>query len=131
MSTIASQASIHDRFKAIYRPLLGTHYRYGGQTDNGFDCSGLVRRVYWDFNRTNLPRTVSGMYASGRRIPESDVQTGDLVFFNTSGRGPSHVGIYLWDDIFLHASASEGVTLSDLQDDYWSRRLIGARRVLQ
>jgi cell wall-associated NlpC family hydrolase len=119
-----------DRFKAIYNDLLGTKYAYGGQSSRGYDCSGLMQKVFWSYDQIRLPRTVHDMFQSGRPVPGSALQTGDLVFFNTSGRGASHVGVYLWDDMFLHASRSEGVTLTDITEDYWSARFLGARRVL-
>jgi cell wall-associated NlpC family hydrolase len=118
------------RFKEIYAELKGGRYRYGGQGSGGFDCSGLVGHVYREYNGMKLPRTVRELFRIGEPVVHERFQTGDLLFYETDGRGPSHVGIFLWNSTFLHASSSDGVVLTDTDDAYYTRRFLGARRLL-
>jgi cell wall-associated NlpC family hydrolase len=113
--------------------LVGTPYRYGGDdARSGLDCSGLVNRVYLDAAHIRLPRDAAGLSQSGQAIERNALEAGDLVFFNTLNRPASHVGIYLGDGRFVHASGGAGgvVMLSSLDDPYWVARYDGARRVL-
>lgn len=112
--------------------LVGTPYRYGGNTpDSGFDCSGLVRYVVLRAANVNLPRTTEQMGQRGTSLERSDVASGDLVFFNTTGRANSHVGIYVGQNRFVHAPATGGtVRLEDMGKSYWATRYNGARRVV-
>jgi probable lipoprotein NlpC len=110
----------------------GSPYVTGGSDSSGFDCSGLVFRVYKDALGASLPRTVRALYAYCEPIGRDDLQEGDLVFFDTTG-GLSHVGIYSGEGRFVH-SASEGretgVIESALSEGYWSRTYSCAGRVL-
>ncbi|MEM5428743.1 C40 family peptidase [Cupriavidus oxalaticus] len=112
--------------------LVGTPYRYGGNTpDAGFDCSGLVRYVVSRAANVNLPRTTEAMGTRGTTLDRSEVASGDLVFFNTTGRANSHVGIYVGQNRFVHAPSSGGtVRLEDMGKPYWASRYNGARRVV-
>lgn len=112
--------------------LVGTPYRYGGNTpDAGFDCSGLVRYVVARAANVTLPRTTAAMGARGTSLERRDVASGDLVFFNTTGRANSHVGIYVGQNRFVHAPATGGtVRLEDMTKSYWASRYNGARRVV-
>ena len=112
--------------------LVGTPYRYGGNTpDSGFDCSGLVRYVVQRAARVTLPRTTEQMGTRGTSLDRSEVASGDLVFFNTTGRANSHVGIYVGQNRFVHAPATGGtVRLEDMGKSYWASRYNGARRVV-
>lgn len=112
--------------------LVGTPYRYGGNTpDSGFDCSGLVRYVVQRAASVNLPRTTEQMGQRGSSLDRSEVASGDLVFFNTTGRANSHVGIYVGQNRFVHAPATGGtVRLEDMGKAYWASRYNGARRVV-
>lgn len=112
--------------------LVGTPYRYGGNTpDSGFDCSGLVRYVVSRAANVNLPRTTEAMGTRGSSLDRSEVASGDLVFFNTTGRANSHVGIYVGQNRFVHAPSSGGtVRLEDMGKAYWASRYNGARRVV-
>ncbi|WP_454742036.1 C40 family peptidase [Cupriavidus necator] len=112
--------------------LVGTPYRYGGNTpDAGFDCSGLVRYVVSRAANVNLPRTTEAMGTRGSALDRSEVASGDLVFFNTTGRANSHVGIYVGQNRFVHAPSSGGtVRLEDMGKPYWASRYNGARRVV-
>lgn len=96
----------------------GTPYRLGGQNRSGIDCSAFVQLTYRTLFGIRLPRTTSQQLAAGQRINRSELQPGDLVFFL---RG-SHVGIYLENDRFLHASTRLGVTISSMNNIYWSRK---------
>jgi cell wall-associated NlpC family hydrolase len=118
------------RLREICTELTGTRYRYGGADGRGFDCSGLVGHVYREYNGMKLPRTVRELFRIGRPVADDRFDIGDLLFYNTDGRGPSHVGIYLGNSTFLHASSSDGVVVSDVDEGYYARRYLGARRIL-
>lgn len=108
---------------------LGTPYSYGGTTTSGFDCSGYTQYVFTKSN-VSIPRTTGQQYAIGTPVAKSNLQSGDLVFFNTSGKGVSHVGIYIGSNNFIHTSSSRGVMTSSINDPYyWGSRYIGAKRV--
>jgi cell wall-associated NlpC family hydrolase len=108
---------------------LGTPYRYGGIDERGIDCSALTQNVMGDLG-VSVPRTTRYQRRSGRPIDRSDVRAGDLVFFRLESSRVDHVGIALGPDRFVHASASRGVVVDRLMDDYFSRRFVEARRVL-
>lgn len=109
---------------------LGVPYRNGGSDPSGFDCSGLVQ---WVFARhgTMLPREAKDQYRVGRDVDLRDVQPGDLIFFETVSRGASHVGIVIGEGRFIHAPNSSGVVrVEPYTANYWIRRYVGARRVV-
>ncbi len=107
----------------------GTPYRYGGTTPAGADCSGFVWKVYRDVFDIELERTTRSMAKETRRVGRSRLQEGDLVFFRTKGRKISHVGIYLGNNHFIHASSSRGVIVSNLDEAYYSQRFHKGGRV--
>ena|SRR5688572_2462637 len=107
----------------------GTRYRYGGTTKSGIDCSAFVQTIYLSAFAVSLPRTARDQYRNSRIISATEIKTGDLVFFNTTG-GISHVGIYLQNNKFVHSSASHGVTISDMFDPYYLKRFIGIGRIM-
>ncbi len=112
--------------------LIGNRYQRGGSSETtGFDCSGLVQKVYRDAIGLSLPRTAREMASLGERVNQSELQPGDLVFFNTVRRTFSHVGIYLGENRFLHSPSVGGqVRIDSMSESYWSRHYNGARRVL-
>ena len=107
---------------------LGVPYVFGGTTTSGFDCSGYVQHVFAMLG-INLPRTADAQYDAGHRIV-GGMKPGDLVFFQTYAYGASHVGIYLGNGKFVHASSSHGVMVSSLSESYWHARFIGAKRFI-
>ncbi len=106
---------------------LGVPYAWGGESFSGVDCSGFVQAVFRR-NGVELPRTADAQFEIGHHVSASGLLPGDLVFFETYSEGASHVGIYLGGGRFVHASASDGVRIDSLSEDYYSSRYLGARR---
>ncbi|MFZ7133830.1 MAG: NlpC/P60 family protein [Eubacteriales bacterium] len=117
-----------DKVVLVGKSFIGVPYQWGGSTPSGFDCSGFTAYVFKQ-NGLYLPRTSSQQYNFGTWINRSYLKNGDLVFFNTSGSGVSHVGIYIGKNKFIHASSS-GVMISDLNNSYWNPRYMGAKRII-
>jgi cell wall-associated NlpC family hydrolase len=116
--------------RTVAERYLGVTYVFGGTTPNGLDCSGLVYLVYQELG-LQLPRTSRLQYQVGEEISRADLREGDLVFFDTTGQGVSHVGIYLEDGDFINAASNPGkVLISNLSESYWDKRYLGARRVI-
>ena len=108
----------------------GTRYRFGGSTNRGIDCSAFMQVLAGYAFGWMLPRTAREQFDAMKRIGRDDLKEGDFVFFNTRG-GVSHVGMYLQNNKFVHSCSSQGVSIGDLSDSYWSARFIGARRASQ
>lgn len=119
------------RLDSIARSYLGVPYRSGGYGRLGVDCSGLVYTVYRDYADLHLSPSSKDLFNDLPRADDRDLRTGDLVFFSLNGRYASHVGIYVGEGSFVHASQSNGVVLSDLTEDYFRMAYIGARRVVR
>ncbi len=113
--------SQHDKWK-------GTRYREGGLSKKGVDCSGFVYITYQSVLGIQLPRTSDKQATVGVKISRNNLQAGDLIFFKT-GFFTRHVGIFLQNSDFLHASTSKGVTISSLKNNYWKSRYIFSRRI--
>ena len=113
--------------------LLETQYQFGGTNpEAGLDCSGLVMLVYKNALGIQLPRSAAEMAHAARPVSKARLQAGDLVFFKTSERSFSHVGIYLGDDKFIHAPSSRGkVRIESLANSYFAPRFEGGRSFMQ
>lgn len=122
------QASNVNLFRALDE-WMGTRYRLGGSSKDGIDCSALMQILFTGLYGITLPRTAREQYQFSKKISRTELKEGDLVFFNTVG-GVSHVGMYLQNNKFIHAS-SGGVTISDLYEEYWMKRFIGVGRIDQ
>jgi cell wall-associated NlpC family hydrolase len=115
---------------AFAMTLRDIRYRRGGrEPQTGFDCSGFVQYVFAHSLGIDLPDTSISQFLAGTKVPRSDLQTGDLVFFHTRGKNVSHVGIYLDNGRFIHSpSTGKRVRVDELSDNYWARRYVGAKR---
>ncbi len=129
-TSVKQHNSIKQKLEKVYKKYKGVRYRYGGTTSRGFDCSGFVQRAYMDAFHKKLPRTTRAMMKTGKKISKSRLKIGDLVFFHPT-RKYYHVGIYMGNGIFMHASSSKGVTKSRLDLKYWKRSYVTARRILR
>jgi cell wall-associated NlpC family hydrolase len=108
----------------------GTRYCLGGSDEACIDCSAFTQTILHDVYGVEVPRTAAEQYNFAQQINDAEIREGDLVFFK-SGRGISHVGLFVGNNKFVHASTSEGVTISDLNDSYWSKKYAGAGRVIK
>ncbi len=110
---------------------MGANYRRGGCDISGIDCSGFVQKLYAEVYGVDLLRTAREQFSNCKRIKHSrDAEEGDLVFFHIRSRKKiSHVGVYLANDYFIHASTSNGVIISNLNDEYWHKYFAGCGRI--
>ncbi len=109
----------------------GTKYCIGGNGETCIDCSGFTHMMMKDVYNVNILRTAQEQYNQSQRIEQEDLREGDLVFFGHSYKSISHVGIYLQNNKFVHASTSVGVTITDLNDKYWNPKFRGGGRISQ
>jgi peptidoglycan DL-endopeptidase LytE len=111
--------------------MLGVRYRFSGTSEKtGFDCSGLVKTLYSKFD-IDLPRSSREQYKQGMKVDRKELEVGDLVFFSSGGKTPTHVGIYVGNDKFLHAARkARRVVVSDLNKIWYAMRYLGARRIM-
>lgn len=118
---------------AVIMDWLGTRYHFGGMSRSGIDCSAFTQMIFNTTAKILLPRTAATQYTVGTPITRfEEMEFGDLVFFNTRAAVyVSHVGVYLGDNLFAHASSKYGVTVSSLKSNYYSSRLIGVRRITE
>ena len=122
-------AEIEKRLREEYRRWQGTRHRMGGNGSSGIDCSGFVKAVYKDVFNLDLPRTTRAQAKLGRPIAFKEIRAGDLVFFKPPTY-PRHVGIFLSESEFVHASKTSGVTVSRIDEYYWSKYYWTARRII-
>lgn len=122
---------LRDEIVKTAKNFVDVPYRWGGSSEEGFDCSGLAMAVY-DYNGLKIPRSSREQFATGIPVTRSDLGKGDLVFFATfRQRRVSHVGIYIGDDEFIHAPGrGEKIRTDSLSSDYYSKRYVGARTFL-
>ena len=125
-----NDAELQDELIKVAKKYLGAPYKFGGNsTRTGIDCSAYVKKIFKSFD-VNLPRTARGMYKKGDHVSKSKLQKGDLVFFRTYAKFPSHVGIYMGNGKFIHASsAKKKVIITNFQGKYYQKRYIGAKRI--
>lgn len=122
--------SIKGRLLRVAQRMLAVPYRFGGTTLWGLDCSGFVQKTF-AFLNLDLPRSARAQYKEGEKVAKADLSPGDLVFFRTYAKYPSHVGIYLGDNRFVHASSRERkVTIDSLDAPYYMKHYLGAKRLL-
>ena len=127
--TAAPHQDTLSKLEKAYQKYKGVKYRYGGTDKRGFDCSGFVQRVYNETFHIQLPRTTKAMMKAGKKISKKELKPGDLVFFHPT-RKYYHVGIYMGNGIFMHASSSQGITKSKMDMKYWKKSYVTARRIL-
>lgn len=123
---VSSTSTTNSNIIQTAQSLLGSPYVWGGTSPTGFDCSGFVQFVYQAEDRV-IPRTVTDIWNFAKPVDSPSV--GDLVFFETYKAGPSHLGIYIGNNQFIHAGLTNGVEISNLNVDYWKKRYIGAKRI--
>lgn len=120
---------IKEKLVQVARKMLDIPYRFGGRSFLGIDCSGYVQKVFSLLDIV-LPRTAREQFHLGKLVGMDNLSIGDLVFFRTYAKFPSHVGIYLGDNRFIHASSKDRkVTIDSLDAPYYIKRFVGARRL--
>ncbi|WP_042107933.1 bifunctional murein DD-endopeptidase/murein LD-carboxypeptidase, partial [Burkholderia pseudomallei] len=120
---------VKSRIMDQYADWKGVRYRLGGSTKKGIDCSGFVQRTFREQFGLELPRSTYEQQEMGKSVSRSNLRTGDLVLFRAGSTG-RHVGIYIGNNQFVHASTSSGVIISSMNEPYWKKRYNEARRVL-
>ena len=122
--------SAKERLVLFAKKMLGVPYKFGSNTLNGIDCSAYVQKVF-GFIDIPLPRTAREQFSAGESVNKGNLTIGDLVFFKTYAPFPSHVGIYIGDNLFIHTSTiTRNVTIDNLNTPYYLKRFIGAKRLL-
>ena len=125
----AEQSAIYKKLNMHYQNWRGTPYRLGGMQKDGIDCSGFVHVAFRDAFGINLPRSTEALAQEGNKINKNQLKVGDLVFFKT-GRKQNHVGIYVGNKHFIHASTSNGVMKSNLTNPYWIKHYWKSTRLI-
>ncbi|WP_129140037.1 C40 family peptidase [Modicisalibacter coralii] len=125
----ASPQVIREALLDEHQRWMGTPYRLGGEGPQGIDCSALMQRIFSEAFALMLPRTTDDQVREGEQVARDDLKPGDLVFFRPPGPY-NHVGVYVGSGRFLHASSSQGVKISRLDNIYWRRYYWQARRPL-
>jgi len=115
----------------LIQSYLGRPYSGKSKYAKGFDCSQFMMELFLKFNGTSLPRTAKAQSQYGYSVNKGEIQYGDLLFFRTEGRKPSHVGVYVGFDEFVHSSTSSGIIISSLKNKYWKKRFLGGRRIIR
>ncbi len=130
MGVAVSATSNTKMYQFIY-DWLGTPYRLGGDTKKGIDCSGFAYELYNKTFNTIIGNNSRNIFSMVNPINKIDLKEGDLVFFKIHSKAISHVGVYIGDNKFAHASSSKGVMISNLQEPYWQRYFYKGGRVLE
>lgn len=127
-----SEAEVQNVLVKEITNYLGIPYRKGGSDEGGIDCSAFVCLIFKNVFNIELPRTSYEQFKLGKLITAFDsLKAGDLMFFNTTGKVASHVGIYIGNDLFAHASVKAGVSISSIYDTYYRKRFNGAKRIIE
>lgn len=130
LSEISDDIGIKERLMLFAKKMLDIPYKFGGNSILGIDCSAYVMKVY-SLIGINLPRSAREQFTKGEPVDKEDLSIGDLVFFRTYASFPSHVGIYLGNNLFIHASSKKKkVTIDSIDAPYYLKRFIGAKRVI-
>jgi len=127
---VKNPSKVQSLLRRQYKEWKGVRYRLGGDSKRGIDCSAFVRTAMKSGLGVSLPRTTALQSGVGNTISKSQLQPGDLVFFKTGFLKRRHVGIYMGNQVFLHASTSRGVVLSKLNSSYWQEHYWHSRRVM-
>nr|WP_318380955.1 bifunctional murein DD-endopeptidase/murein LD-carboxypeptidase [uncultured Enterobacter sp.] len=127
--TMVRNLDVKSRIMDQYATWKGVRYRLGGDTKKGIDCSGFVQRTFREQFGLELPRSTYEQQEMGKSVSRTSLRTGDLVLFKAGSTG-RHVGIYIGNNQFVHASTSSGVVISSMDEPYWKKRYNEARRVL-
>jgi murein DD-endopeptidase / murein LD-carboxypeptidase len=130
MGVAISATSNTKMYKFIY-DWLGTPYRLGGNSKKGIDCSGFAFKLYNKAFSTIIGNNSRNIFSMVNPVDKTELKQGDLVFFKIHSRAISHVGVYIGDGKFAHASSSKGVMISNLQDPYWTRYFYKGGRMLE
>ena len=129
VKTPPAPAEEDSRLEKAVNAWIGTPYHYGGMSKAGIDCSGLVCMIFRELGEYGLPHSSEEMQKIGSRVPLSGIKKGDILFFRNGFKRVDHVGIYLGNNEFVHASSKSGVIISSMNDDYYRSRFIEARRI--
>lgn len=125
-----SESSIkNEKLYQFINEWYGVPYKYAGKDKSGIDCSGLTSTLYSIVYQKKISSSTKALVGEVKSIKLSELREGDLVFFNTSGKGVSHVGVYLQNNKFVHASTKKGVMISDLNEPYFKNTYMSSGRV--
>ncbi|PMH44930.1 hydrolase [Vibrio sp. 10N.286.49.B3] len=127
--TAQSSLDLKLQLMTEYKKWHGTPYKFGGNSFKGVDCSAFIQSVFLNSQQLLLPRTTAQQSKIGTRVKHTDLKIGDLIFFKTS-KSARHVGIYLGNKQFMHASSSKGVIISRIDNPYWASVFWQYRRIL-
>ena len=128
---LTAQNSNINKIVKVANTQIGKKYKWGSAGPSSFDCSGFTSYIYKDGAGISLPRTSVSQSKVGIKISRNQLKSGDLVFFNTSGKGISHVGMYIGDSKFIHASTSKGVRIDSLNSSYYKSKFVTASRIIK
>jgi len=125
-----SEADIkNEKLYQFINEWYGVPYKYAGRSKSGIDCSGLTATLYLQVYKKMISPSTKALVEEVKKIKQNDLKEGDLVFFNTNGKSISHVGVYLQNDKFVHASTKKGVMISDMNEPYFKKTYVSSGRV--
>ncbi len=119
----------NDKLYLFINEWYGVTYKYAGKDKKGIDCSGLTSILYLNVYKKIISPSTKALVEEVKKIKESDLKEGDLVFFNTNGKSISHVGVYLQNHKFVHASSKKGVMISDMNEPYFKKTYVSSGRI--